>query len=171
MNWRSIKRKYQLELCYLPWKSLFLTAGICLICGIFVAFSGVNHHTIHLYIPRGSLPLFLVSCLWCVEYFLLGLGLGIFLLSQKCRKEKRFHDHFSLFLCALVFSYAWIPITVRAGNLFFAFLIGIVLFGVLLFLILSIRLYAPIVCILLGACALWTMYTLGYTISLWLFNR
>ena len=170
MNWRSIKRKCQLELCCLPWKSLLWTAGICLICGIVVAFSGANRYPTHLYIPRGALPVFLVSCLWCVEYFILGLALGMFLLSRKCRKEKRFYEYFSLFLCSLVFSYAWIPVAVRAGNLFFAFLIGIILFGVLLFLIISIRTYAPAVCILLGVCALWTMYTLGYTLTLGLFH-
>jgi tryptophan-rich sensory protein len=171
MNWKTIKRKWETEFACLPWKSLLILAGICLLCGIIITFSGANRHPIHYYIPVGYPPLFVILFFWYAEYFLLGLGLGIFLFRQKCRKNNRFQEHFCLFLSAMILSYAWIPLVIRGGNLFFALMICLAVSGILLFLLFALRPYTFGVPIILAVCTFWQLYALLYTLFLLLFNR
>ncbi len=171
MNLKIIKRRWKTEAVCLPWKKIWITAFFCLFFGMITAFSGAGNYPVYYYLPKRSLPVLIVIFFWCITYFLLGIGLGIFLFTSKCRKQNRFHEHFCLFLCALIFSYTWIPLVIRGGNLFLGLFTCLALLGIFIFLIFSLRLYAPIVCIPLILSSFWSFYVLCYTFSLWLLNR
>lgn len=171
MNFQTIKRKWRTEFLDLPWKWILLTAGCCLFLGILTACSGITMHPIHYCIPKRYPPLFLIVCIWFTEYFLIGIGFGIFLFTKRCRKDNHFYERCALFLCALIVSYTWIPLILRGGNPFMGILTCLALCTVLIFLFLSLRFYTKIIAgsLIISVCQ--TFYILFFTLSLWLLNR